>query len=74
MTFRTTIVDIGVRLIGAAITLLACLMGRAQHDIKARSLPNDPGLLEWLTTIGCVTGLCVGSLILISGSRLFRRN
>ncbi|WP_420145428.1 hypothetical protein [Sphingobium sp.] len=73
MTLRPAIIDIAVRLSGAALLAIACLIGRAQDAIKSRSFPDDPSLIEWLATIGCVAGLCAGSVILLSGARLFGR-
>ena len=73
MTFRQTMIDLAIRVAGAAMIVIACLLGREQDDMKARSLRDVPGIAEWLITIGCVTGLCIGTLILLSGARLFRR-
>ncbi|MET0372225.1 MAG: hypothetical protein ABW039_12720 [Sphingobium sp.] len=67
-------IDLGIRAIGALLTAGAYVLGRVQHDIKSRTLPDQPGLLEWLTTIGCVMGLCFGALMLLTGARLFTRS
>ncbi|MFC3442149.1 hypothetical protein ACFOKF_13310 [Sphingobium rhizovicinum] len=74
MTFRQTMIAIAIRTAGAVMIVIACLLGRAQHDIKSHSLPDVPGVAEWLITIGSVTGLCIGALILLSGARLFTRH
>ncbi|MCE7796936.1 hypothetical protein LWE61_10240 [Sphingobium sufflavum] len=70
----STAIDLGIRAIGALLTTGACLLGRAQNEIKSRTLPDPSGLLEWLATIGCVMGLCFGALLLLTGARLFTRS